>query len=178
MTRGRRVLLALSVLALAAPIGASATHSLFDYESAVDALVAVDPTIQPTANDNGKDFVVGGFQGEIFNNSFGFSAHSGPFGEDPYGHLSETIPGVFKGRFRVVCLAVAINEAAIGLVSTASSDEQDTRVVSFRDNPRPTPDQFSVSEEEPPALCALSVGDALFSIQRGNILVHDAMPIP
>jgi hypothetical protein len=31
---------------------------------------------------------------------------------------------------------------------------------------------------EPPAMCALSVGDAILPIERGNILVHDALPVP
>lgn len=155
--------------------GAGATHTLLDYDSAVDALNAVDPTIQPASSDSGKDFAIGGFQGPIGNN-FGVSAHSGPLGEDAQGHLSETIPGVFQGRFRVTCLAVALNQAAIGLVPTAASDQQAQRVVALRDNPRLLPDQFAVIEGELANTCELFVADAEFFVERGNIVVHDAMP--
>src|SRR5205085_1108030 len=89
----RKVLLALAaaLLATALPAVASADYSLLDFESATDALQAVDPTIDPPPNDRSNDFAVGGFQGER-NNNVGFSAHSGPLGENPQGHLSETVP--------------------------------------------------------------------------------------
>jgi hypothetical protein len=188
MTRGSRVLLALGVLAVAAPVGAKATHALFDYDSAVDALVAVDPTIEPAANDHGKDFAVGGFRGDQ-NNKVGFSAHSGPLGQDAQGHLSETIPGffpmsstTFQARFRVVCLKVIGNEAAMGLARTdaASNDEQADVFFAVRDNALlAMPDEYAfvaVELGDVPETCVAAISDAAFFIESGNILVHDALP--
>jgi hypothetical protein len=62
-----------------------------------------------------QDFAVGGF--ERGNGAHtGFSAHSGSLGEDPFGHLTSTLPGVRHDRYDVTCLAVAGNHASIGLV--------------------------------------------------------------
>jgi hypothetical protein len=187
MTRGGLTLLATIVLAIAVPVGANATYSLFDYDSAVDALVAVDPTIRPEANDPGRDFVVGGYHG-IENNNDGISAHSDAWGSDPQGHASDTRPGflpgmtpsTFQGRFRVTCLAVVGNEAALGLTPTdASSNDQPTEIVlAVRDNKvSGIPDEYAFYDL-PAALCPTAIPDAVFPIQSGNILVHDAVPIP
>jgi hypothetical protein len=186
MTRGGRVLLALGVLAIAVPVAASATVSIFEYDSAVDALEAVDPTITPAANDSSKDFAVGGFRG-IENNRVGFSGDGGPLGEDPKGHLSETIPGQFlptsttvHGRFNVTCVFALGNQAALGLVPTdaASNDRTDQVVLAVRDNKGlGIPDEYAFYEG-PAAACAAFVLDAVFFIESGNILVHDALPVP
>ena len=184
----RRSLIALAVaaVAIALPASASALYSLFEYDSAVDALEAVDPTITPAANDPGKDFAVGGFRG-IENNRVGFSGHSGPLGQDPQGHVSETIPGFFmgpsstrQGRFKVTCFAAFANDAALGLTPTdaASNDLPDEVVLAVRDNKAfGMPDEYAFVPG-PASACAAAVGDALFPIQSGNILVHDALPLP
>jgi hypothetical protein len=186
MTRARRVLLALSVLAIAAPVGASATVSLFEYDSAVDALSEVDPTITPAANDSGKDFAVGGFRG-VENNRVGFSGHSGPLGQSPQGHASETIPGFFigpsstrQGRFKVTCVATFLNEAALGLepMDSSSNDQPTEVILAVRDNKGfGAPDQYAFVPG-PASACAAAVSDAIFTILSGNILVHDALPVP
>jgi hypothetical protein len=187
MTRGGLTLLATIVLAIAVPVGANATYSLFDYDSAVDALVAVDPTIRPEANDPGRDFVVGGYHG-FENNNDGISAHSDALlGFDPQGHVSDTRPGLlfgmipstFQGRFKVTCLAVVGNEAALGLkpMDSSSNDQPTEVVLAVRDNGRGVPDQYAFYDL-PAAACPTAIPDAILTIESGNILVHDALPIP
>jgi hypothetical protein len=181
MFRKALFVLSATILAVAIPAGARADSSLLDYQSAVDALAAVDPTIDPPPNDPGTDFAVGGLQGPDENNNIGFSAHGGPFGEDPQGHMSETIPAPenFKARFRVTCLAVAGNEAAIGLVPTdaSSNDQVNEFVFAVFDSGLPggTGDLFSFVPL-PADLCAGGLGQAAFAPDRGNIHVHDALP--
>jgi hypothetical protein len=180
MLRKALLVLAAGVVAVALPVGASADYSLIDYQSAVDSLLSVDPTIEPAANDSGKDFAVGGFQSADENNNIGFSAHSGPLGHDPQGHMSETIPGEFQARFRVTCLAVLGKEAAIGLVPTdaASNDQTTEFVFAVFDSGMPggTGDLFSFVPFLSAQMCALGIGEAAFSPTHGNILVHDALP--
>jgi hypothetical protein len=185
MPRKALLFLAAAVASMAIPGGASAMYSLLDFQSAVDALHAVDPTIDSPPNNPGKDFAVGGFQGTE-NNNVGFSAHSGPLGEDPQGKLSETRPGFFgtpprtyQGRFRVTCLAVMGNQAALGLVPTdaASNDQPDEFVLAVRDNglPNGIGDEYAFVPI-PAQECLFGIGEAMFTIERGNILVHDALP--
>jgi len=186
----RKVLLAAAaaLAAIALPAGAGAdVYSLLDYQSATDALQAVDPTIDPPPNNPNRNFVVGGFHGTD-NNSVGFSANSDAIGLDPQGHLSETIPLFFgtppktyQGRFRVTCLAVVGNEAAMGLVptDTASNDQTAEFILAVRDNRGlGIPDEYAFESgvDVFANACAFSVGDALFSIESGNILVNDALP--
>src|SRR5919201_3015311 len=129
MFRKALLVLVATVAALALPAGASA-YTLLDFQSAVDALTAVDPTIDPPPNDPSHDFAVGGFTG-LDNNKVGFSAQSGPLSENAQGKLSETIPLFFgigqtyQGRFTITCLAVAGPVASMGLVPTdAASNDQ------------------------------------------------------
>jgi hypothetical protein len=187
MLRKALFLLAGTLVAFAIPLGAGAADSLLDYQSAVDALVAIDPTISPPPTTGGKDFAVGGFHGQE-NNNVGFSAHSGPLGEDPEGHLSETrphffvgtSPSTFQGRFRVTCLTVIGNEAGIGLVPTdaTSNDQTAEFVLAVRDNGLPggTGDEYSFVPDVPASDCAVGVGLAFFPIESGNINVKDALP--
>jgi hypothetical protein len=188
MHRRGLFLFAATMIAVAVTGTAGATFSLLDFTSAVDALKAVDPTIEAPPNDQRKDFAVGGFQG-VADNNVGFSAHSGSLGQEPKGDLSETRPhffppgssSTFQGRFRVTCLAVVDNQAAIGLVPTdaASNDEQSEFVFAVRDNglPNGTGDEYAFVQE-PAATCAAFVTDASFVVERGNILVNDASPAP
>ncbi|TMM01105.1 MAG: hypothetical protein E6G02_12970 [Actinobacteria bacterium] len=186
----RKVLLAFAavLVAIALPAGAGAdVYSLLDYQSATDALRAVDSTIDPPPNDPSRNFVVGGFHGTE-NNNVGFSANSDAIGLDPQGHLSETIPFFFgtppttyQGRFQVTCLAVVGNQAAMGLVPTdaASNDQTAEFILAVRDNRGlGIPDEYAFESGEGVFAkdCAFSVGDALFSIESGNILVNDALP--
>jgi hypothetical protein len=185
----RKVLLvfAAALVAIALPTGAGAVYSLLDYQSATDALLAIDRTIDPPPNDPNTNFAVAGFHGTD-NNNVGFSAHSGLLGQDVQGHLSETIPLFFgtpprtyQGRFRVTCLAVVGNEAAMGLVptDTASNDQPAQFILAVRDNRGlAIPDEYAFESDVSVSAsdCALYVSDALFSIASGNILVNDALP--
>jgi hypothetical protein len=181
MFRKALLVLVATVAALTLPAGASA-YTLLDFQSAVDALTAVDPTIEPPPNDPNRDFVVGGFQGPVENSNWGVSGHSGPLGEDPQGHASETIPGAsagtFQARWDVVCVAVLGNEAALGLVPTPTSQDQpDSFVLAvFDGGPSGTSDFFGVVPDVPPHECWRAIGDEFFGLQHGNILVNDALP--
>ena len=192
----RKVLLAFAavLVAIALPAGVGAAgYSLLDYQSAIDALLAVDPTIDPPPNDPSNDFAVGGFQGQE-NNNFGFSAHSTPLGGEPEGKLSETIPrpltdtgsSTYQARFSVTCLAVVGKDAAIGLIPTnaASNDQEAQFVLSVHDSgmPNGTLDRYALLSgfDISASNCGLYVLEALdpfaFTIERGNILVNDALP--
>ena len=192
----RKVLLAFAaaLVAIALPAGVgAASYSLLDYQSATDALLAVDPTIDPPPNDPSNDFAVGGFQAQE-NNNFGFSAHSTPLGGEPEGKLSETIPrpltdtgsSTYQARFSVTCLSVVGRDAAIGLVPTnaASNDQQAQFVLSVHDSGLPggTLDRYALLSDFDifASDCGLYVFEALdpfaFTIERGNILVNDAPP--
>jgi hypothetical protein len=187
MPRKALLVLAAVVGAIAIPAGTAATvYSLLDYQSAVDSLQAIDPTIDPPPNDPNKDFAVGGFQG-VDGNNVGFSAHSDPFGGNAQGKLSETKPfeGPYQGRFVVTCLAVAGTEAAMGLVPTdaASNDQHAEFILSVHDSRLPggTDDKYAFESDVGVFAqdCAAYVTDALFgpfTIERGNILVNDALP--
>jgi hypothetical protein len=188
---GRHVaVLSVAVLATAISGSAGATYSLADYQSAVDAVVAVDPLIDPAPNDNGKDFAVGGFRGTDNVNNVGFSARSGPLGADPQGKLSETLPqfygtspSTYQGRFVVTCLTVVGNDAAVGLHPTdaASNDQTDEFVFAVHDSGLAggTGDKYVFIPDVPAQDCQSFVVYGLafgFTFDHGNILVHDAFP--
>jgi hypothetical protein len=178
----RRMLLALTLTVgvFVFPSSASATHSLLDFQSAVDAMLAVDPTLDPPPNDPTRDFAVGGFQALLPPKvTMGFSAHEdGPRAEDAWGHASQTFETGSKGRWRVVCFAVSGNEAALGL------EPQDSRashlgpgILDVRDSGLPggAGDLWSFFPNQP-EFCELllAVAEPTEAIERGNILVHDA----
>jgi hypothetical protein len=141
-------------------------------------MLAVDPTLDPPPNDPAKDFVVGGYQ--VFGPNNGVSAHSdGPKAEDAWGHISVTAERG-KARFRVVCLAVLGSKAAIGIVpqESASSTVDFSGVIVFRDSGLPggMGDIYRI-ETGFPERCPIDLLlEPTFSIERGNILVHDAQP--
>jgi hypothetical protein len=184
--KGLFVLAALVVAIVITP-SAGAGYSLLDFQSAVDSLQAVDPTIDPPPNDPGRDFAVGGFQGEE-NNNVGFSAHSGPLGEDPQGRVSETVPlffptasKTFQGRFNVTCLSVLGVDAALGLVpaDTASNDQVAEFFLVVHDGGLPG-GAGDLEAFVPNVLASDCIGFetlALFGfpIESGNILVNDAL---
>jgi hypothetical protein len=185
MSRKALLVLAATLAAIAVVPGVGQAYTLLDFQSATDALVAVDPTIDPPPNDPNRDFAVGGFQGPIENSNWGFSGHSGPWGESPQGHASETIPGAgagtFQARWDVICVAVVGKYAALGLVPTdaASNDQPEPFVLALFDGgPSGTGDAFGVVPQTvvPPNMCALAIGFEFFSLEHGNILVNDALP--
>jgi hypothetical protein len=190
MSKKALLVLGAVVGAITIPVGTAATvYSLLDYQSAVDSLLAIDSTIDPPPNDPAKDFAVGGFQGPD-NNNVGFSGHSSPLGEDAQGKLSETVPlfygtppRTYQGRFTVTCLMALGNDAALGLVPTdaASNDQPAEFVLDVHDSGLPggTGDQYVFIPDVEAQDCTALVGTAAlfgFPIERGNILVHDALP--
>jgi hypothetical protein len=136
-----------------------------------------------------KDFAVGG--GKQIDPAhpdvdiqFAFSAHSGPLGEDPKGHVQLFFPeGVIHAE--VTCVIIAGNEAFI----TAVDDELPGGIVVVHavDNGEPsdgTPDlargsfaPFIVESTEQPG-CFLPTGElAPVPVTQGNIVVHDGQPM-
>jgi hypothetical protein len=181
----RRLLLAVALVGLLVfPSSAGATHDLLDFESAVDAMRAVDPTLDPPPNGPGKDFVVGG--GQNLDQNFGLSAHSGALGEDPDGHVSLTFgqPDTRQYRGRVICLAVAGNLATVGVVPTnaRSNDFPALQLVlGVRDSGLPggTGDGIqAVSTIAANCAVFLPLAAVVNPIERGNLLVHDTLALP
>ena len=187
----KRMLLALTLVVglFVFPSSASATHDLLGFQSAVDAMLAVDPTLDPPPNDGTRDFVVGGFHA-FGNTLWGLSAHSGPLGEAPFGHVSQTqqqISGETKhARWRVTCLDVDGDlAAATGIPTEArSNDDFGPHVFVFRDG-GPGRDLDGVEQRGLGAgRNPVNLHHPLFDLaaalappnERGNILVHDAMP--
>ncbi len=187
------LMLVLGVFVFSGSASASGTLDLLDFESTVEEMQAVDPTLDPPPNDGKHDFVVGGFQQADFN--WGVSAHSGPTGEEPFGHVSTTFPegpsDGKQGRWRVTCVNVFGNLAAIGVVPTeaASNDAADPLVFVFRDagpgggegpgNAQLDGFDFSNRVEDPnECKNPLRLVLAAFAppIERGNILIRDVQP--
>ena len=180
----RRILLALTLVVgvIVFPSSASATVDLLDFQSAVDEMLAVDPTLDPPPNDGKHDFVVGGFQAGTYNNAI--SAHSDPSGQDVFGFETNTARnGGDKYRSRVTCLAVAGNVAAYGVVVTHSQSNtlppgtQFVDVVRDSGLPGGAGDGWNTFEV-PAEDCSLWIPLASGAppIERGNIVVNDEQP--
>jgi hypothetical protein len=166
--RMKWLLAALSVgLLLAAPAGAGASHG---------------PKAGPP-----QDFVTGGAKAlpdTPFALTRNISAHSGPLGEDPHGHMevTESFFGHFGGR--VTCLSVAGNTASIGIEVVHAENPALVGtgfVVFIVDLGEPVEgqgvDQFGGSPTPtPPAVCPPPTPPALFPIESGNYVVHDGQP--
>jgi hypothetical protein len=196
----RRPLL-LVLISLAATISfvialpASATLDLLDYNSALDAAVAVDSSLANSAtNDPGKDFAVGGGQhddlaGTCSNsdntcNNEGFAAHSDANGANPQGQVSSTIPHVGELKGPVTCLHVFGNRAFILFTNTKNfpgSPPGTPVALDVVDNGNPAsgapPDMIrnypDASTLINPVTCFVSPLPPV-PLVRGNIVVHDA----
>jgi hypothetical protein len=192
-TASRVVVAAISTLAFAvAGAGpAHATIDLPDFQAALTALSAVDPQLAVEAqahSSSERDFAVGGGQSSVGSN-FGLSAHSGPSGEDAFGHLSDTIPGDGKIRARVVCLQVVTNvttgEKRAGMIGQITESSSNTAPagffirVSVRDTGLPGGDQDGYRrsiQSIPPNPLVCPPQAVIFNIEHGNINIHDAQP--
>jgi hypothetical protein len=188
----KRVVLALlSALAIAVA-GTGAARSVIDiadFQAALTALSAVDPelAVEAQAHSSGeRDFAVGGGQSSVGSN-FGLSAHSGPSGEDAFGHLSDTIPDDGKIRARVVCLQVITNITTgvktAGMIGQITESESNTSPagsfirVSARDTGQPggSGDGYRRSiQSAPPNPLVCPPQALIFNIDHGNINIHDA----
>jgi len=153
------------------------------------AVLLVLPLAGAAAGAGGKkDFVTFGAR-DAFAANVGGSAHSGPNGEDAFGHLSATLPSpgtpgdTFHVRLDVTCLAVEDNLAAIGgFVTDSSSNDLPPGtpfVVVFRDTGLPGGQGDSVAPfaGAPAALCEVFLPAAETSppVRNGNVLIHDAI---
>jgi hypothetical protein len=184
--RSRLILVPTLVVALFVfPSSASATGDLLDYQSAVDAMHAVDPTLEPPPNDGKHDFAVGGVQ-DAFGLNHGISAHSGPQGQDPFGKMTTKRPARegAKELYNVVCLAVVGNVAAIGVRGEVFSNPSNnkfpvTNIWVVQDNgpggefDRLTAVGPNIGEPEN-CESGLALAATAPFINNGNILVHDA----
>ena len=189
-TASRVVVAAISTLAFAvAGAGpAHATIDLPDFQAALTALSAVDPQLAVEAqahSSSERDFAVGGGQSSAGSN-FGLSAHSGPSGEDAFGHLSDTIPDDGKIRARVVCLQVVTDPSGVkraGIIGQITESSSNTFpagsfiVSSVRDTGLPGGEgdgyrRAFTSIPPNPSLCPPQ--RVIFDIVHGNINIHDA----
>ena len=176
--RRRVSIVTLATCAAAAAVAAGAIAATVDpavLQSAVDAAQAVDPTLAAPANDGQHDFAVGGFQ-TADTTTWGVSGQSGPNGENPFGHVSFTSPSGFKGRYDVVCLAVAGNDAALGLVPTPTTGTGPGGVLALHDGgpAAASADRYTFNQFESPLTCAAHVGEAVLVPVNGNIVVNDS----
>jgi hypothetical protein len=170
---------------------------LFSFQSAVDAAQAIDPSIAAPPNDGGHDFAVGGGRTASDDLGFGFSAHSGPLGQDPQGHMSfglslaPPFPKVAQVTVDVTCLTVVGNVATIGGEFTHVNapgggpvpvvQEGGGGLFVVTDNGNPVNgqslDQFAFVSvlNAPPTICPF-FGAVAGPLANGNILVHDVLP--
>jgi hypothetical protein len=193
----KRVLAAvLATLALAVSVAgiARATIDLADFQAALETLAAVDAELALHAQANSsdkRDFAVGGGQSAQMGTptnppggNFGFSAHSGPAGEDPFGHVSETIPDDGKFRARVTCLMVVTTptgDRRAGIVGQITESSSNTAPAGFfvrwvvRDTGLPggEGDGFRrlAATSTPITGCPTALEVVL---EHGNINIHDA----
>jgi hypothetical protein len=146
--------------------------------AAMVIVVVLVPGTVRSSNNGAHDFAAGGFlRGNGFHT--GFSAHSGPQGENPIGHVSATNPGVGQQRYDVTCFAAAGDHAALGLVPSdaASNDATDETVLVVVDSGLPggTGDLYGFVIGGAAEDCALYVfATPPFTPVSGNIVVNDA----
>jgi hypothetical protein len=189
----RRVVVPVILTLAFAVSGAGVARAIIDpvdFQAALNALAAVDPQLAIHAQANssdGRDFAVGGGQSSVGSN-FGLSAHSGPSGEDAFGHLSDTIPDDGKIRARVVCLQVVTDPNGVkraGLIGqiTESSSNTFPAGTFIRSSVRDTGlsggsgDGYRrafTSILPNPMICPPQA--LIFDLVHGNINIHDAQP--
>jgi hypothetical protein len=167
---------------------ASATIDPLDFQAALNALAAVDPqlAIEAQANSSSeRDFAVGGGQSSVGSN-FGLSAHSGPSGQDAFGHLSDTISDDGKIRARVVCLQVVTDMSGVkraGIIGQITESSSNTFPAgsfirsSVRDTGLPGGDQDGYRRaftSIPPNPMVCPPQAVIFNLEHGNININDA----
>ena len=127
--------------------------------------------------DPPNDFVTGGGISAI-GTTFGFTAHSGPNGEDPSGHATfKNKAADTDRRGHVICLRVSGKRAVFG-VKLDSADTPLYREFVIADNGNPVGGQpvdelrQSSASNTPPTCSTIPAGGLV--LRRGNIQVHDA----
>lgn len=132
--------------------------------------------------DPPQDFVTGGGISRV-ETRFGFTAHSGPTGEDPRGHATfKNFLGQNSDRSGpVYCLRVVGNAAVFGIVDERDDGTTVFRQFFVRDNGNPVGGQpvdelREVGDGSPvPLACADPAPLTGLILQHGNIEVRDAV---
>jgi hypothetical protein len=132
-----------------------------------------------------QDFVTGAGVHSLPETQFTISAHGGPLGEDPKGHISFQIEGQPRIKAEVTCLIVTANQAIATAIGTKpEANEGQIIVMHAVDNGEPggaLPDllRFSFAGAIRPAPgqpgCFLPVLPPV-PVTDGNITVHDGQP--
>jgi hypothetical protein len=132
---------------------------------------------------NGQDKVTGAGHHSVPDTQFTLSAHSGPLGEDPRGHLSFKIEGQPRVHADVTCLIVVGTQAfATGVITRPAAAAGQLTVMHAVDAGNPneiTPDllrfsfvPFIVPDANRPG-CFLPVLPPV-PVTQGNIVIDDA----
>ena len=188
----RVVVAVISALAIAVA-GAGVARSVIDvadFQAALSALSAVDPALAVEAQANSsseRDFAVGGGQStQVAGGNFGLSAHGGPSGEDPFGHVSETVPDDGKYRARVTCLTVVTDtsgekRAGIGAEITESSSNTLPAGMFVRWSVRDTGLSGGEGDGFRRVITSIPIVTCppptfIQVLEHGNINIHDAQP--
>jgi hypothetical protein len=149
------------------------------------ALPATAAATHSPGSSGPRDFVTGGGHHSLPDTQFTLSAHSGPLGENPKGHLSFKTDGGERFKADVTCVIVAGNQAFVtGVFTRPGSAEGQLVVAHAVDNGEPG--------DATPDLLRFSFAGAIFPVQnrpgcflpflppvpvtQGNITVHDATP--
>jgi hypothetical protein len=161
--------------------GASAAVDPAEYDSAVAAVSAVDPSIQSPSNSTDRDFVVGTSRNE--DATLAMAAQSGPNGEDPRGQGVAIAPNT-RTHFEVTCLRIVGNHAVAGGVVTRSTNPGlpvgDELLVAVRDTTLPGGelDGHSVIEAPAESCAVVPLEGTIVPHEHGNWVVSDAVGLP
>jgi hypothetical protein len=119
--------------------------------------------------------------------NFGLSAHRRA-GEDPHGHLSDTIPDDGKIRARIICLQVVTDPSGVkraGMIGQITESSSNTAPagffirVSVRDTGLPGGEQDGYRrsiQSIPPNPIVCPPQALIFNLVHGNININDAQP--
>jgi hypothetical protein len=147
-------------------------------------LVTMAAAQGPAADGPPKDFVTGGGHHSFLPDAqFTISAHSGPLGEDPKGHMSFKEEGQPRVRSNVTCLTIVGNQAfATGVIERPAAAAGQLMVMHAVDSGERggiAPDllrfsfvPFIVPHHNRPG-CFLPVLPPV-PVTQGNIVVNDA----
>jgi hypothetical protein len=176
---------AFAIVAAAALLNAPAASAAVDqaeYESAVAAVTAVDPSIQAPPNSPDRDLVVGASRNE--NATLAMAAHSGPNGEDPQGHGVAIAPNT-RTHFEVTCLRiVGIHAVAGGVVTRTTNPNFQPGItellVAVRDTTLPggAGDGHSVIVGPAESCALVPLEGTIVPHDHGNWVVSDAVGLP
>jgi hypothetical protein len=180
-------LLTVITAAMLVAFGSSAgAYDVAEFPLALNALSTYAPGVDPPPNDGAHDFAVGGGQHGGGNVLEGFSAHSGPSGQNPKGHVEITLnpPQPTKLSGNVFCLQVTGNRALILSREVRGPNLGDLILTEVVDNGNPVkgtpPDlirnSFASNGGIIPPSAGFPCGQPAFApvpLEKGNIVVRD-----